>query len=125
MSKPAEIEDMMAYARRRSSAGSTSWSTTPASSMWPGSRTSRRALGRDHRDQPVQRIPRHTAGTAGDAGGQWGRIINVASVHGLVASAEKSAYVAAKHGIVGLTKVTALENATVASPATRSARAGC
>lgn len=42
----------------------------------------------------------------------WGRIINVASVHGLVASAQKSAYVAAKHGLVGLTKVTALENAT-------------
>ncbi len=42
----------------------------------------------------------------------WGRIINVASVHGLVASAEKAAYVAAKHGLVGLTKVTALENAT-------------
>ena len=42
----------------------------------------------------------------------WGRVINVASVHGLVASAQKSAYVAAKHGIVGLTKVTALENAT-------------
>jgi 3-hydroxybutyrate dehydrogenase len=42
----------------------------------------------------------------------WGRILNVASVHGLVASAQKSAYVAAKHGIVGLTKVTALENAT-------------
>jgi 3-hydroxybutyrate dehydrogenase len=42
----------------------------------------------------------------------WGRVINVASVHGLVASAQKSAYVAAKHGIVGLTKVTALETAT-------------
>ena len=42
----------------------------------------------------------------------WGRIINVASVHGLVASAEKSAYVAAKHGVVGLTKAVALENAT-------------
>ena len=41
----------------------------------------------------------------------WGRIINVASTHGLVASAEKSAYVAAKHGIVGFTKVTALETA--------------
>ena len=42
----------------------------------------------------------------------WGRILNIASVHGLVASALKSAYVAAKHGIVGLTKVTALETAT-------------
>ena len=41
----------------------------------------------------------------------WGRIINLASVHGLVASAQKSGYVAAKHGIVGLTKVTALETA--------------
>lgn len=41
----------------------------------------------------------------------WGRIINIASVHGLVASAEKSAYVAAKHGLVGLTKTVALETA--------------
>jgi 3-hydroxybutyrate dehydrogenase len=41
----------------------------------------------------------------------WGRIINIASAHGLVASANKSAYVAAKHGIVGLTKVVALETA--------------
>ena len=41
----------------------------------------------------------------------WGRIINIASVHGLVASVEKSAYIAAKHGIVGLTKTVALETA--------------
>jgi len=42
----------------------------------------------------------------------WGRIINVASVHGLVGSEQKAAYVAAKHGLVGLTKVVALETAT-------------
>jgi 3-hydroxybutyrate dehydrogenase len=42
----------------------------------------------------------------------WGRIINVASTHGLVASVEKGAYVAAKHGVIGLTKVVALETAT-------------
>ena len=42
----------------------------------------------------------------------WGRIVNIASAHGLVASVEKSAYVAAKHGVIGLTKVVALETAT-------------
>jgi 3-hydroxybutyrate dehydrogenase len=42
----------------------------------------------------------------------WGRLINVASAHGLVASKKKAAYVAAKHGMVGLTKVVALETAT-------------
>ena len=45
----------------------------------------------------------------------WGRIINIASTHGLVASAQKAAYVAAKHGILGLTKVVALETATSGS----------
>ncbi|MFK7870436.1 MAG: 3-hydroxybutyrate dehydrogenase [Roseobacter sp.] len=44
-----------------------------------------------------------------DAG--WGRVINIASAHGLTASPYKSAYIAAKHGIVGLTKTTALETA--------------
>jgi 3-hydroxybutyrate dehydrogenase len=42
---------------------------------------------------------------------KWGRVINIASTHGQVASAEKSAYVAAKHGIIGLTKTVALEMA--------------
>ena len=42
----------------------------------------------------------------------WGRILNIASTHGLVASPDKSAYVAAKHGIVGFTKSIALETAT-------------
>jgi len=41
----------------------------------------------------------------------WGRIVNIGSVHGLVASAEKAAYVAAKHGLIGLTKVVGLETA--------------
>ncbi|MFT7723537.1 MAG: 3-hydroxybutyrate dehydrogenase [Roseateles sp.] len=49
----------------------------------------------------------------------WGRIINIASAHGLVASAQKSAYVAAKHGLVGFTKSVALETAT--SPVTVNA----
>lgn len=42
---------------------------------------------------------------------KWGRIVNIASAHGLVASPFKSAYVAAKHGVVGLTKTVALEAA--------------
>ena len=44
----------------------------------------------------------------------WGRILNIASVHGLVASVDKAAYVAAKHGIIGLTKVVGLETARTA-----------
>jgi 3-hydroxybutyrate dehydrogenase len=42
---------------------------------------------------------------------RWGRIVNIASAHGLIASPFKGAYVAAKHGVVGFTKVTALEGA--------------
>ena len=98
--------------RRASSARSTSWSTTPASST-PRRSTSFPAetLGRDHRDQPLRRVPHHQGGAAADAGAGWGRIINIASAHGLVASPKKAAYVAAKHGLVGLTKVVALETA--------------
>jgi 3-hydroxybutyrate dehydrogenase len=49
----------------------------------------------------------------------WGRILNIASTHGLVASAQKSAYVASKHGLIGFTKSVALETAT--SPVTVNA----
>jgi 3-hydroxybutyrate dehydrogenase len=48
---------------------------------------------------------------AGMKARKWGRIVNVASAHGLVASPFKSAYVAAKHGVVGLTKTIAMEGA--------------
>jgi 3-hydroxybutyrate dehydrogenase len=48
---------------------------------------------------------------AGMKARKWGRIVNIASAHGLVASPFKSAYVAAKHGIIGLTKTVALETA--------------
>jgi 3-hydroxybutyrate dehydrogenase len=54
------------------------------------------------------------AALPGMKGRGWGRIINIASAHGLVASAQKAAYVAAKHGLIGLTKVVALETARTA-----------
>ncbi len=111
MSKPAEIEDMMKTAEKRfggvdilvNNAGIQHvanvedfpvdrWDAIIAINLSSAFHTSRMALpGMKQRN--------------------WGRIINLASVHGLVGSAQKSAYVAAKHGIVGLTKVTALETA--------------
>ncbi len=114
MSNPAEIADMMAFAAARfgrvdilvNNAGiqhvarvenfaPQRWDAILAINLSSAFHTTRLAL------------------PAMQAAG-WGRIINVASVHGLVASAEKAAYVAAKHGLVGLTKVTALENAASA-----------
>ncbi len=68
-------------------------------------------MGRDHRDQPVVGLPHDAARGAGDEAQGWGRIINTASAHSLVASPNKSAYVAAKHGIAGFTKTVALETA--------------
>ncbi|PXW98044.1 3-hydroxybutyrate dehydrogenase [Sphaerotilus hippei] len=112
MSKPAEIEAMMAYAQAE----------------FGGVDILVNNAGIQHvatvEDFPVERWDAviainlssafHTTRLAlpGMQARNWGRIINVASVHGLVGSAQKSAYVAAKHGVVGLTKVTALENAT-------------
>lgn len=55
----------------------------------------------------------------------YGRVINIASVHGLVASKNKAPYVAAKHGIIGLSKVTALEYATAGSKASGGVTVNC
>lgn len=111
MSRPAEIEDMLKYAASQfgrvdilvNNAGIQhvasvqdfpveKWDAIIAINLTSAFHTTRLAL-------------------PGMLANDWGRIINVASVHGLVGSAQKSAYVAAKHGIVGLTKVTALETA--------------
>lgn len=111
MSKPAEIEAMMRFAAERfgavdilvNNAGIQhvanvedfpveKWDAVIAINLSSAFHTTRLAL-------PAMKAR------------NWGRIINIASVHGLVGSAQKSAYVAAKHGIIGLTKVTALENA--------------
>ena len=71
-----------------------------------------REMGPDHRDQPVLGLPCHPRRRARHEEEGWGRIINTASAHSLVASPFKSAYVSAKHGIAGLTKTVALEVAT-------------
>jgi 3-hydroxybutyrate dehydrogenase len=112
MSKPAEIEAMMAFAAERfggvdvlvNNAGiqfvanvedfpPERWDAIIAINLSSAFHTSRLAL-------------------PGMKARNWGRIINVASAHGLVASAAKSAYVSAKHGILGFTKAAALECAT-------------
>jgi 3-hydroxybutyrate dehydrogenase len=112
MSQPAQIADMLAYAQRTmgqvdilvNNAGIQhvapvedfpveKWDAIIAINLTSAFHTTRLAL-------PGMRLR------------NWGRIINVASTHGLVASAQKSAYVASKHGIVGFTKSIALETAT-------------
>src|SRR4029453_165460 len=112
MSKPAEIADLMAYAERDfggtdvlvNNAGIQhvanvedfpveKWDAIIAINLTSAFHTTRLAIPSLRRKN-------------------WGRVINVASVQGLVASAQKSAYVAAKHGIVGFTKSIALETAT-------------
>ena len=107
MSKPAEITDMMAFAGAMdilvNNAGiqhvatleeftPERWDAVIAINLTSAFHTTRLAL-------PAMRTK------------NWGRIINLASAHGIVGSPFKSAYVAAKHGLIGLTKVTALETA--------------
>ncbi|HSV71582.1 MAG TPA: 3-hydroxybutyrate dehydrogenase [Methylibium sp.] len=112
MSKPAEIEAMMAWAAAEfggvdilvNNAGiqhvapvedfpAAKWDAIIAINLSSAFHTTRLAI-------PHMRAR------------NWGRVVNIASAHGLVASAGKSAYVAAKHGIVGFTKSVALETAT-------------
>jgi 3-hydroxybutyrate dehydrogenase len=111
MSRPEEIEAMMAYAAAQfgavdilvNNAGiqhvaavedfpAAKWDAIIAVNLSSAFHTTRLAI-------PAMRAR------------DWGRVINIASAHGLVASAGKSAYVAAKHGIVGFTKAVALETA--------------
>jgi 3-hydroxybutyrate dehydrogenase len=112
MSQPAQIAEMMAYAERTFGAVDVlvnnagiqhvapvdefppeRWDAIIAINLTSAFHTTRLALpGMKRRN--------------------WGRVINVASAHGLVASVNKSAYVASKHGIVGFTKAVALETAT-------------
>ena len=111
MSKPAEIETMMAFAAEKfggvdilvNNAGiqhvapiesfpPERWDAIIAINLTSAFHTTRLAL-------PAMKKS------------NWGRVINIASAHGLVASANKSAYVASKHGIVGFTKSLALETA--------------
>ena len=112
MGKPEQIEEMMAHAAREfgtidilvNNAGIQHvanvedfpverWDAIIAINLSSAFHTTRLAL-------PAMKLQR------------WGRVINIASAHGLVASAQKSAYVTAKHGIVGFTKSVALEAAT-------------
>jgi 3-hydroxybutyrate dehydrogenase len=109
MTKPDQIAAMVARPRR-TSAGSISSSTMPASSMSRRSTNSRSRNGTDHRDQPVLGLPHHRAAPAEDEGEGLGPDHQHGlGAHAFVASPFKSAYVAAKHGIAGLTKTVALE----------------
>ena len=112
MSKPAEIEDMMKFAAAQFGRVDILVNNAGIQHVAPVRGFPAEKLGRDHRHQPTSAF--HTTRLALPAmkAANWGRIINIASAHGLVASAQKSAYVAAKHGIVGFTKIVALETAT-------------
>jgi 3-hydroxybutyrate dehydrogenase len=112
MSQPAQIADMLAYAER---------TLGPIDILVNNAGIQHVA---NVEDFPVERWDAiiainlssafHTTRLAlpGMRKRNWGRILNIASTHGLVASVAKSAYVASKHGLVGFTKAIALETAT-------------
>ena len=111
MSKPAEIRDLMAFAASRFGAVDILVNNAGIQFVSPVE-----AFPEERWDAIIAinlSSSFHTIKAALPAmkARNWGRIINLASVHGLVASANKSAYVAAKHGVVGLTKAVALETA--------------
>jgi 3-hydroxybutyrate dehydrogenase len=112
MSKPDQIADMLAYAAR----------TTGGVDILVNNAGIQHVANVE--DFPVEKWDAiiainlssafHTTRLAlpGMRARNWGRILNIASTHGLVASAAKSAYVASKHGLIGFTKAVALETAT-------------
>ena len=112
MSKPEQIADMLAYAQ----------STMGAVDILVNNAGIQHVANVE--DFPVEKWDAiiainlssafHTTRLAlpGMKARRWGRILNIASVHGLVASVAKSAYVASKHGLIGFTKAVALEAAT-------------
>ena len=112
LAKPAEIDQLVEATIREFGQVDILVNNAGIQHTAPVETFSRRPLGRHHCDQPFGQFPRLRAAIPHMRQRNWGRIINVASTHGLVASVEKSAYVAAKHGVVGLTKVVALETAT-------------
>ena len=113
MAKAPEIEAMVDDAKNQDGIGRHPGQQRRHPACLADRGLSDRQVGRDHRHQPHP-PPFHAirAAIPGMKAQKWGRIINTASAHSLVASPFKSAYVAAKHGLAGLTKTVALELAT-------------
>ncbi len=120
MSRPEEIGPWSS--RSPESAGAWTFSSTMpgVQHVAPLEEFPNREVGSDPGDQSDRGFPHRPLALPHMRRTGFGRIINVASAHGLIASPFKSAYVAAKHGLVGLTKTIALERPKARSPATPS-----
>ncbi len=111
MSKPAEIRDMIAQAQRRFGAADILVNNAGIQFVAPIE-----SFPEDKWDAIIAinlsaAFHAIKAAVPGMKAKGWGRIVNIASAHALVASAGKAAYVAAKHGLIGLTKAAALDHA--------------